>query len=278
MPLVLVTSDRFADHSRRPVIPSGSSVPRRCRSSRRGGPAEAAQVVAPRRRRDEDLVRVHDAEHIESIRMARGRAAMLDADTFMSPESDEVARLAAGAVLTAIDHVLDGPPANARVCAWCGRRAITPKPIARWGSACTTTSPSARPGRARAGLSACRDRRLRRASRQRHAVDLLRGSVACSSCRRISFPFYPGTGAAEETGAAMAPAITVNLPLRSRRDRRGLRAGLSRGRRSRRCGVRARTDARVRRLRRARARSAGRHAHDDGRLSAALTRVLLRGR
>ena len=39
---------------------------------------------------------------------------MLDADTYLSPDSEEVARLAAGAVLVAVDRVLDGS----------GRRAV----------------------------------------------------------------------------------------------------------------------------------------------------------
>ena len=37
---------------------------------------------------------------------------MIDEDTFTSPDSDDIARLAAGAVLTAVDHVLDGPPGS----------------------------------------------------------------------------------------------------------------------------------------------------------------------
>ena len=34
---------------------------------------------------------------------------MIDQDTFTSPDSDDIARLAAGAVLTGVDQVLDGP-------------------------------------------------------------------------------------------------------------------------------------------------------------------------
>ncbi len=57
-------------------------------------------MLEPRLATDEDLARVHTPEHIASIVALRGRAAMIDEDTFTSPDSDEIARLAAGAVLT----------------------------------------------------------------------------------------------------------------------------------------------------------------------------------
>jgi acetoin utilization deacetylase AcuC-like enzyme len=110
MSLAVITSDRFADHLTPPGHPE------------RVERAEAMQVVAakwqeaggtilaPRLAADEDLVRVHDAGYVQAIAETRGRAAMLDPDTFTSPESDEVARLAAGAVLTGIDYVLDEEP------------------------------------------------------------------------------------------------------------------------------------------------------------------------
>ena len=44
-----------------------------------------------------------------------------------------MARLAAGAVLAGVDHVLDGPPAAARL-AVSARQGITPRRIARWAS------------------------------------------------------------------------------------------------------------------------------------------------
>src|SRR5687767_6086244 len=101
MSLVLVTSDRFADH----ITPPGHPE--------RPERAEAMQVVAarwargggsvlePRPATDEELARVHQPAYIESVKATRGRAAMLDPDTFTSPDTEDVARAAAGAVVTA---------------------------------------------------------------------------------------------------------------------------------------------------------------------------------
>ena len=70
---------------------------------------QGGEVVEPRLATDEDLLRVHAQEHVDAIVATRGKATMIDEDTFTSPDSEEIARLAAGAVLTGVDRVLDGP-------------------------------------------------------------------------------------------------------------------------------------------------------------------------
>ena len=72
------------------------------------------------------------------------------------------------------------------------------------------------------------------------------------------------------TGAG--EGFTLNLPLPAGTRRRRLSSGVRRRSSSRRSSVSARGDAGLRRLRRARARSARRHAHDDGGLRAARRR------
>ena len=66
-------------------------------------------MLEPRLATDADLERVHTREHIDAIVETRGRATMIDEDTYTSPDSEEIARLAAGAVLVGVDHALDGP-------------------------------------------------------------------------------------------------------------------------------------------------------------------------
>jgi len=110
MPLVLVSSKRFVDH----VTPVGHPErPERAQVFERVAKTfddDGGRVVEPRLATDEDLERVHTREHIDAIASTRGRATMIDQDTFTSPDSDDIARLAAGAVLTGVDQVLDGPP------------------------------------------------------------------------------------------------------------------------------------------------------------------------
>ena len=106
--LTLVSSPRFADHLTPPGHPES---PERADVLARVAARFAAQggtVAEPRSATDADLLRVHTPAHVAAMVATRGRAVMLDEDTFTSPQSEEVARLAAGAVLTAVDLVLEG--------------------------------------------------------------------------------------------------------------------------------------------------------------------------
>ena len=116
MPLTLISSPRFADHVTpvgHPERPERAGVFDAVAAAFR---ARGGRVVEPRAAMDDDLVRVHSREYIDAIASTRGKATMIDEDTFTSPESEDIARLAAGAVLTGIDQVLDGP-ANSRALA-----------------------------------------------------------------------------------------------------------------------------------------------------------------
>jgi acetoin utilization deacetylase AcuC-like enzyme len=65
-------------------------------------------VVEPRAASEEEIARIHAREHIALIRETAGRAVALDPDTFTSPETYDVARVAAGAAVGAVEHVLGG--------------------------------------------------------------------------------------------------------------------------------------------------------------------------
>ena len=183
------------------------------------GRTAAGQVLSSRERRPTRIcARVHDAEHIESIaRRAR-------------PRGDARRRH------VHVAGVRRGRPAGGRrgadrrrSCAgrraghagrsrWCGRPGITPKPIARWGSASTTTLPSARACGARPRARPRRHRRLRRAPRQRHAVDASMRIRAVLFVSSHQYPFYPGTGAATETGRGDGAGLHRQPAARGGRD------------------------------------------------------------
>jgi acetoin utilization deacetylase AcuC-like enzyme len=67
------------------------------------------RVEAPRATR-EQLLRVHDAAHIDRILNSEPETGLrrLDEDTLMSPGSREAGLRAAGAVVAAVDHVMGG--------------------------------------------------------------------------------------------------------------------------------------------------------------------------
>jgi len=65
--------------------------------------------IVPRPATDADLLRVHTAPHLARIgRLAAHGGGQIDPDTIVSPRSDEVARLAAGGALAALDAVVSG--------------------------------------------------------------------------------------------------------------------------------------------------------------------------
>ncbi|HEX5635346.1 MAG TPA: hypothetical protein VFX50_19015, partial [Gemmatimonadales bacterium] len=107
--MLIVSSERFGDHVTppgHPESPERADVFDVVAANLR---AAGAQVIEPRAATIEELLRVHTASHVAAIEATRGRAAMLDADTFTSPDTAEVARLAAGAAIQAVDAVLQGP-------------------------------------------------------------------------------------------------------------------------------------------------------------------------
>jgi acetoin utilization deacetylase AcuC-like enzyme len=209
MPLVLVTSDRFADH----ITPPGHPE-RRER-------AEAMQVVAsrwassggsilqPRGASDEELARVHDRDYIAAVTATRGRALMMDPDTFTSPETEEIAREAAGAVVVAVEHVLQRP----------GRALVLVRPPGHHAEAdramgfCFYNSIAV-------GAAAARATGLSRVAIVDYDVHHGNGTqwmfyddptVLFVSSHQ--YPFYPGTGAATDIGSDAGSGYTVNLPL-----------------------------------------------------------------
>src|SRR6266700_4981895 len=108
MSLVLIHSDRFAEHQTPPGHPER---PERAevmdvvaaRWRQRG-----AEIVAPRTATHEQHARVHDPDYLRRISETAGQALALEPDTYTSPESDEIARLGAGAAVDAVERVMSG--------------------------------------------------------------------------------------------------------------------------------------------------------------------------
>src|SRR5436190_8170437 len=210
MTLTIFTSDRFADHLNPPGHPE--------RLER----AEVMQVVAsefrqrggdvrePRAATEAELARVHDREYISLISQTAGRATALDADTFTSPDSYEVALLAAGAAIGCVEHVLERS----------GRRALAmvrpPGHHAERNRAmgfCLFNNIAAAAAHARArGLSrvAVVDYDVHHGNGTQWSFYEDPSVLFISSHQ---YPYYPGTGAASEIGRGKGLGFTVNLPM-----------------------------------------------------------------
>lgn len=211
MPLTLICSDRFADHLTPPGHPERPERAEAMQAVAARFAAAGGAVLAPRAASDDDLARVHDRAYIARLTAMRGRAAMLDADTFTSPDSEDVARLAAGAVLTAVDVALDGP-ARSRAFALVrppGHHAEADRAM----GFCLYNNVAV-------GAAYARSRGLGRVAVVDYDVHHGNGTQAMfhddPSVLYVSshqHPYYPGTGAAAERGEGAGAGFTLNLPL-----------------------------------------------------------------
>jgi acetoin utilization deacetylase AcuC-like enzyme len=209
--LTVIFSSRFADHLTPPGHPER---PERAEAMaavvsrfREGG----GRVLEPRAATDDDLLRVHTRRHLDAMLATRGRAVALDPDTFTSPDSEEVARIAAGAVLTAVDAAVDGPA---------GSRAVAVvRPPGHHADANRAMGFCLYNNIAVGGAYA-RSRGLSRVAIVDYDVHHGNGTQSVfyedPTVLYVSshqYPYYPGTGAADETGRGAGLGYTLNLPL-----------------------------------------------------------------
>jgi acetoin utilization deacetylase AcuC-like enzyme len=157
------------------------------------------------------LERIHEPGHIDRIQaIAERGGGMIDADTVVSPESFDVARLAAGAATDAVSRVIRGEDKTALCIARPpGHHAVPQRAM----GFCLFNNVAVAASAARHELGL--DRVLIVDWDVHHGngtqdVFYADGSVGFFSAHR--WPFYPGTGDADETGTGDGLGATVNLP------------------------------------------------------------------
>ncbi|HEU0116960.1 MAG TPA: histone deacetylase [Thermomicrobiales bacterium] len=155
--------------------------------------------------------RVHDPAYVAALReFATRGGGYLDADTIVRPESFDVALLAAGAGIAAVDAVIDGAARRAFVLMRPPGHHATPR---RGMGFCLLNSVAIAAEQARA-RGADRvfilDWDVHHGNGTQDAF-WERGDVVF--CSLHQWPLYPGTGAADERGAGAGRGATINLPL-----------------------------------------------------------------
>jgi acetoin utilization deacetylase AcuC-like enzyme len=210
MPLLLIHSDRFAEHQTPPGHPER---PERAevmdaaaaRWNRRG-----LEIVLPREATREQLARVHAADYLRLIESTMGRAVALDPDTYTSPESYEVALLAAGAAIEATERALAASDLSVLALV------RPPGHHAERDSAmgfCLLNNVAVAAAHARAlgaGRVAIVDYDVHHGNGTQHIFEQDPDVLYVSTHQ---YPYYPGTGAAWEVGVGAGEGATVNLPL-----------------------------------------------------------------
>jgi acetoin utilization deacetylase AcuC-like enzyme len=169
---------------------------------------------------DEQILAVHDAAHIERIAaLARRGGGQLDPDTVVSTESFDVARFAAGAACDAVARVLRGEDATALCLVRPpGHHALQNRAMGfcLFGNVAIA---------ARCALDEFALDRVLVVDWDVHhgngTQDMFYADERVGFFSAHRWPFYPGTGAADETGAGAGLGATRNLPTpfgTSRRD------------------------------------------------------------
>jgi acetoin utilization deacetylase AcuC-like enzyme len=207
--MILWSTPRFAEHTPPPGHPER---PERAEVFDRVAAAfreSGGEVRTPMPAVHLDLARVHAEDYLADIAATAGRAVRLDPDTFTSPETETIARLAAGAAIEAATHAWrQGTPAVALV-----------RPPGHHAE------PDRAMGFCLYNNVAIAARAVRALGADRVAIvdiDVHHGngtqaafytdpSVLYVSTHQ--FPYYPGTGAADERGHGAGLGFTVNVPL-----------------------------------------------------------------
>jgi acetoin utilization deacetylase AcuC-like enzyme len=210
MSLILIASERFADHLTPPGHPESPERAEIMNVIAREWRDRGGEVVAPRAATREQLARVHDTEYLRRIEETAGQSVALDSDTYTSPETYEIALLAAGAVVDGVERVLSGP--HGRVCALVrppGHHAERDRAM----GFCFYNNVAVAAAYARAsgaGRVAIVDFDVHHGNATQHMFEADREVLYISLHQ---WPFYPGTGDADEIGTGAAEGSTVNLAL-----------------------------------------------------------------
>jgi len=213
MSLILVSSVRFAEHQTPPGHPERPERAQVMDAVAAHWRARGGEVVAPRQATRDQLARVHDVHYIQRISELRDRAVSLDPDTYTSPESYEVALLAAGAAIDAVERTMSGSHQYALAMM------RPPGHHAEHAHAmgfCLFNNVAVAAAHARQALGAKRvaivDYDVHHGNGTQHMFER-DASVLYVSTHQ--YPYYPGTGAVEEVGTGPGEGFTVNLPMES---------------------------------------------------------------
>jgi acetoin utilization deacetylase AcuC-like enzyme len=209
MSLIVVSSERFAEHQTPPGHPE---------SPERAGAMDVVanqwrgrgEVVAPREATREQLARVHDADYLKQIAETAGTAMALDPDTYTSPETYEIARLAAGACVDAVERVMSGQ--HTRACAFVrppGHHAERDRAMGFcfYNNVAVAAAHAQTLGARKVAIV---DYDVHHGNGTQHIFE---GDASVLYCSIHQYPYYPGTGAATETGVSEGAGFTVNVPL-----------------------------------------------------------------
>lgn len=208
----IVWSDIYQDHDTGSHPESPERIAAVGRALRAAGMFKDRTVIIPQPANLDAILAVHDQRIVDLVqRAARQGGGWLDPDTYVSPDSYDVALLAAGGACQAVDAVMNGdaPQAFALV-----------RPPGH----------HAEPNRAMGfclfnNIAVAAEHALNAHGLERVAIvdwDVHHGNGTQAAfwerpdvlfISLHQYPFYPGTGAASERGTGAGDGYTINIPL-----------------------------------------------------------------
>jgi len=212
LPTGIVTSGRYVEHLTGPGHPEQPARVTAIVDRLAGdGLLPRARVIDPRPANDEAILRCHTADYLQTvIGDVRDQRRLSTGDTQVCPDSLEIARLAAGGVIAAVDAVMAGHVANAfAVVRPPGHHATPGKGM----GFClfNNVAIAARHAQARHGI-----RRVLIADWDVHhgngTQDIFEADGTVLFFDTHQHPLYPGTGAATERGHGAGAGLILNNP------------------------------------------------------------------
>ena len=224
-PLGLLASDRFLDHRTPEGHPERDGRLRHLTAHLRATSLwNEVRHIDPVQANEELLRTVHTVDHIRNVRSvcASGGGTLDEGDTPVVQESYDVALLAAGAVTAAIDDVMAGT-VRAAFCAVRPPGHHAERDRAMGFCLFNNAAIGARYAQQSHGLRsvAILDWDVHHGNGTQHIFEE-DDTILYISLHQ--YPFYPGTGAREETGRGKGKGYTLNIPLPAGTDERRYQA------------------------------------------------------
>jgi acetoin utilization deacetylase AcuC-like enzyme len=209
MSLLLVASERFVEHQTPPGHPESPERAEVFDAIASEWRARGGEVVAPPEVTREQLARVHSEGYLRRIEETAGQAVALDADTYTSPETFEIARRAAGAAVDAVERVMANGGSALALVRPPGHHAERNRAMGfcLYNNVAVAAAHARTLGAARIAIV---DYDVHHGNGTQHIFETDPAVLYVSTHQ---FPFYPGTGAADEIGRDGGRGFTVNLPM-----------------------------------------------------------------
>ena len=210
MSLILIHSYRFSDHRPPPGHPERVAQAELMHGVANTWRQHGRIAQSPRAATHVELQRVHSDAHLAKVDATAGRAVSLDPDTYTSPDSRDVALLAAGAAIGGVEAIVQSRAT--RVLALVrppGHHAERDRPMGfcLYNNIAVAAAHALTLGMERVVIM---------------DYDVHHGNgtqwIFYEDPRVLyvsthQYPFYPGTGAAADIGRGKGAGFTVNVPL-----------------------------------------------------------------